>query len=247
MLFFLSFFFLSFLTPLFLSGYARGAEEKGSAYKIQRLEKYGKYEGDLEEVSDKVSAGDSSGALAAYINFIVKFSFGLGSIAAVALIVWGGIEYITSESFSGKSGGKDKIIRAFGALLILFSAFIFFDTINPELRKVRFKPLKVEAGGNVGGVYSAVKTCGEARKQVANAVEMYKEILTRDDYKYSTSYLNAESCKTALQKAKSAGKITKPDNECHGITAPKIEDKNCSLRDYYLFGHKDPDDEDIQP
>jgi hypothetical protein len=63
-----------------------------------------------------------------------------------------------SESFIKKADGKDKIIRALGALLILFSAFIFFNTINPELLKVRFKPFKFS--GASGGEYLAPPSSG---------------------------------------------------------------------------------------
>jgi hypothetical protein len=59
----------------------------GASYKFHLLENYGKYQGDIADIESKVGAGDSSGALASYINFIVKLSFGLGSIAAVALII----------------------------------------------------------------------------------------------------------------------------------------------------------------
>ena len=58
--------------------------------------------------------------------------------------MWGGVEYVTSESFVGKSDGRDKIARALGALIILFVSFIFLEDINPELTKVRFNILSLE-------------------------------------------------------------------------------------------------------
>jgi TRAP-type C4-dicarboxylate transport system permease small subunit len=67
---------------------------------------------------------------------------GLLSIGAVIALVYAGITYIGSETWSKKSDAKDLIIRSIGALVLMFSAFIFFDQLNPELLKVRFKPIK---------------------------------------------------------------------------------------------------------
>jgi hypothetical protein len=58
------------------------------------------------------------------------------------MLIYSGIEYIGSETFSKKSDAKDRIVRSVGALVLIFSAFIFFDQLNPELLKVRFEPIK---------------------------------------------------------------------------------------------------------
>ena len=52
----------------------------------------------LEKVQEAVAVGDSSKALGAYIDFIVKFSLGLLSIGAVIMLIYAGITYIGSET-----------------------------------------------------------------------------------------------------------------------------------------------------
>ncbi|MCK5588739.1 MAG: hypothetical protein KAI16_00300 [Candidatus Pacebacteria bacterium] len=100
------------------------------------LENYGGlFSTNMEELQS-----DPSVALAKYIDLIVKIAFGLGSIAAVALIVWGGMDYI-GESFTKKIDGKNKIIRGIGAIVLLAVAFIFFQKVNPETLIVRFNPV----------------------------------------------------------------------------------------------------------
>ncbi len=84
----------------------------------------------------------SSIALGTYIDWIVKLSLGLLSIGAVITLVYAGITYIGSETWSKKSDAKDLILRSVGSLVLMFSAFIFFNQLNPELLKVRFKPVK---------------------------------------------------------------------------------------------------------
>ena len=96
------------------------------------------YEG-LFSTNMQALQGDPSTALTTYIDLIVKIAFGLGSIAAVALIIWGGMDYI-GESFTKKTDGKNKIMRGIGAIVLLAVAFIFFQKVNPETLIVRFKP-----------------------------------------------------------------------------------------------------------
>jgi len=101
--------------------------------------------GDVIEIESLINEGNSSKALGIYIQFIIKLAFGFGSIAAVVLIIYGGIEYIISGTFSKKEGGKKKITHSLGAIALLAISFFFFDIVNPDVLNVRFKPL----GGDV--------------------------------------------------------------------------------------------------
>jgi hypothetical protein len=93
-------------------------------------------------IEDALQENKASLALSEYINFIVKYSIGLLSIAAVVSIVYAGMLYISTEAFGKKSEAKSRIVNSIGALLLIFIAFIVFNQINPELLKVRFKPVK---------------------------------------------------------------------------------------------------------
>lgn len=139
MLFSLSFFLIYFL-------FNQLASAAGLTSKDILLEDYGQFLGD--KFTQALQSGQSDTAVAEYINFLIKLAFGLGSISAVVMIVWGGIEYITSETFSKKNGGKEKIKLSLGALLLLIAAFIAFKVINPELLKVRIDVLGVGAKVN---------------------------------------------------------------------------------------------------
>jgi hypothetical protein len=129
------------------------------------LENYG----GLEKVQEALVNGDPNKALGSYINFIVRYSIGLLSIGAVIMLVYAGIKYITVETFTGKSDSKKIIQRAIGALVLLFSAFIFFDQLNPELLKVRFKPLVTE-----GAIKESDKRYGNFFDDDDDAVKKYE-------------------------------------------------------------------------
>lgn len=119
-----------------------------SSAQLLLLEDYG---GALDKVEEAINLkqGDadfenrSNIAVSAYIDFIVKYATGLLSIAAVIMLIYAGVIYIGSETFSKKSDAKDIIIRSIGAIVLLLSSFVFFQQLNPELLKVRFAPIKI--------------------------------------------------------------------------------------------------------
>lgn len=75
--------------------------------------------------------------LASYLSGLYKISIAIGSVFAVLMIVWGGIQRMTSEGLEGKSAGMDKVNNAIFGLILLVSAYTILYVINPNL--VNFK------------------------------------------------------------------------------------------------------------
>lgn len=71
--------------------------------------------------------------LAEYLNSAFKLGIGLAIAFAVFMIIWGGFEYVTTESLTGKSGARERIENALWGLLIALAAYIILYTLNPEL------------------------------------------------------------------------------------------------------------------
>ena len=124
---FLLFFFISSSFFLFY----------GQTNALALLEEYGGAESQIADAMQDGSISDPSGAMGSYINWLVQMAFILGSISAVFLIVIGGIQYITTDSYSKKSEGKTRIQNALGGLLLLITSFVWFNTINPETLNVK--------------------------------------------------------------------------------------------------------------
>lgn len=63
------------------------------------------------------------------------FQFGLAIAAALAviMIVWGGVQYMLSESMFGKEDGKGKIKDAIWGLLLALVSWLILYTINPDI------------------------------------------------------------------------------------------------------------------
>lgn len=82
-------------------------------------------------VTDTTNIGD-------FFNAAFRLGLIVATILAVVMISLGGIEYMTTESITGKSGAKDRIQDAVIGLLIALLIWIILNTINPNLLKFNF-------------------------------------------------------------------------------------------------------------
>lgn len=71
-----------------------------------------------------------------YLNVLIKLFLGIAGVLAVVMIVWGGIQYMTSELASSKEEGKKSITNAILGLLLALGAWLILNTINPDLLNV---------------------------------------------------------------------------------------------------------------
>ncbi len=79
-----------------------------------------------------------SGKLGEYLNFGIRLFIGLCAVAAVVMIVVGGIEYATSELSHSKTAAKDRIYNAIFGLLLALGSYTILYTVNPDLLKTDF-------------------------------------------------------------------------------------------------------------
>ena len=79
-----------------------------------------------------------------YINSLMDTAIFLASLLAVLMLTWHGIKYVSSASFSTKESGKEGITDAILGLVLLLSAYILLQTINPNLLKLDIKPKTIE-------------------------------------------------------------------------------------------------------
>ena len=68
-----------------------------------------------------------------YINYAINLLIAISAAAAVFMIVWGGLLYMTTDSWNGKSEGKEKVTNAIIGLLMVLSTYIILKTVNPAL------------------------------------------------------------------------------------------------------------------
>jgi len=93
---------------------------------------------------DKTTGKMNSDLLAKYIQAFYDYGMAAAGILAAIVLMAGGVLWLTSGGDSGKVGqAKELIIGSVVGTIILFSAWIILNTVNPELLK--FKSIETMA------------------------------------------------------------------------------------------------------
>lgn len=74
--------------------------------------------------------------LGTYVPAIFKIAIGLSAVFAVLMIVIGGFQYISSDAVMKKSEGKERIKNAVLGLVLVISAWLILNEINPNLLNI---------------------------------------------------------------------------------------------------------------
>lgn len=82
--------------------------------------------------------GNKEVELADYLIILYKIGIWTAVILAIASIIWGGVQYITSVGGEGKSSGKEMIQSAIFGLLLALGSYIILNTINKDLLELDF-------------------------------------------------------------------------------------------------------------
>lgn len=83
-----------------------------------------------------------------YIEIFYNYGLSVAGILAAVMLMAGGTLWLVSGGDSGKVGqAKDIIAGSLIGLVLLFSAYIILNTINPELLKM--KPISIDGVGEV--------------------------------------------------------------------------------------------------
>lgn len=68
-----------------------------------------------------------------FLNTAFKIGLAAVAVFAVVWITYGGLEYMTTDSITGKSTGRERIQNAIIGLLIALLIWVILYTINPNL------------------------------------------------------------------------------------------------------------------
>jgi hypothetical protein len=68
-----------------------------------------------------------------YVQYAFNLIIALAAVASVVRLVWGGIEYMSTDAWSGKTEGRKKITSALVGLVLVLSSYIILRTIDPRL------------------------------------------------------------------------------------------------------------------
>ena len=68
-----------------------------------------------------------------YVQYMMNLLIALAAVAAVFMIVWGGIEYMTTTSFTTKKASLDRVTHAVYGLILVLASYLILRTIDPRL------------------------------------------------------------------------------------------------------------------
>lgn len=96
----------------------------------------------LPNTGGQTSTSDFGG----YLNQMFRLAIGLAAIFAVFFMVVGGIEYMSTDAWTGKKDGMKKIQNAFWGLVLVLASWLILNTINPDILKLKLdiKPATVK-------------------------------------------------------------------------------------------------------
>src|SRR3989344_6438365 len=69
---------------------------------------------------------------ASYIPGIFNLVIGIAGVLAIVMIIYGGIQYMSTDAFQGKSDAKNTISNAIWGLILTISAWLILYTVNPN-------------------------------------------------------------------------------------------------------------------
>src|SRR3989344_3837039 len=136
----------------------------------------------LPNIGGETGASDFSG----YFGQMFRLAIGLAAIFAVFFMVVGGIQYMSTDAWTGKKEGMTKIKNAFWGLVLVLASWLILNTINPDLvgLKLNTSPAKVEVSAPVSenfspdtlGVREATAT-DKSAAQLDNSQEEYVDMV----------------------------------------------------------------------
>lgn len=82
-----------------------------------------------------------------YVQYMFNLIIALAAVSAVFMIVWGGFQLMSSDSFQGKTDGRKKLENAIYGLLLVLCSYLILRTIDPRLVEIPstlVKPLDIK-------------------------------------------------------------------------------------------------------
>ncbi len=71
-----------------------------------------------------------------YVQYAFNLVIALAAVLAVFMIVWGGFEYMSSDSYNQKSAGLEKLKNAVYGLVLILCSYLILRTIDPRLVQI---------------------------------------------------------------------------------------------------------------
>ncbi|MEK7646344.1 MAG: hypothetical protein AAB381_01460 [Patescibacteria group bacterium] len=111
-----------------------------------------------------------------YVQYLFNLAIALAAVSAVFMIVWGGFQYMSTDSWQGKGAGLEKVKNAALGLLLVLTSYIILRTIDPRLVAIPttlVPPLSIRYESVSAGIFSELsKEASAFRTNMAETQKM---------------------------------------------------------------------------
>ena len=90
----------------------------------------------------------SNANIGAYFSQMYQVGVGVATALAVLMVIWGGVEYITTDAIGGKEEGKQKVQNAILGLILALGSYLILQTINPALLNTNLNIQTITTAGD---------------------------------------------------------------------------------------------------
>jgi len=80
-----------------------------------------------------LTSAASSANVGEFLLSVFKWGVSLAVAMAILFVIYGGVEYMTTDAVFKKEEGREKITAAVAGLLIVFASWLILNTINPDI------------------------------------------------------------------------------------------------------------------
>lgn len=88
---------------------------------------------EVPRLTNEGGDGDARAMFAGYLQTMYIWGVSIAVALSIIMIIFGGIQYMTTDSISNKTDGKEKIKGAVVGLILALSSYLILNTINPQL------------------------------------------------------------------------------------------------------------------
>ncbi|MEA2715537.1 MAG: hypothetical protein QOG91_565 [Candidatus Parcubacteria bacterium] len=159
-----------------------------------------------------------------YVQYAFNLLIAGAAVSAVFMIVWGGLQYMTTDSFQGKSSGITRVKNAVYGLIMVLATFIILRTVNPALTTLPLSlvpPLAKTTKSSVNAFFADMEN--EAKQ---NKTETAQTIASRTKAKADVTA--AQKDLSDLQTKYEAA-LAKQDTSAADAIAAQIKDKESDV------------------
>ena len=136
-----------------------------------------------------------------YVQYMFNLLIALAAVASVFMIVYGGFQYMSTDSWQGKSDGLSKVKNALLGLLLVLTSFIILRTIDPRLVAIPttlVPPLNIQYESVAAGLFEQIEKDASYYRNQTNSIAARRIQIGTELEKSQQELTTAESERGAL-------------------------------------------------